>query len=93
MKIIHEKYKNTRKVEDAFVTEFKNSFQEASETNKELAGLIGKTQELLNPLKVLQLFENISDEVRILLYFFDYTVCFLNTDDFERFMFSKCETY
>ncbi|XP_066925897.1 DNA-directed RNA polymerase III subunit RPC1-like isoform X1 [Clytia hemisphaerica] len=62
MKIIHEKYKNTRKTEDPFITDFHNSFEEAMKSNKELSTYLNKTQEILNPLKVLQLFENISDQ-------------------------------
>lgn len=63
MKIVHEKYKTNRKQDDSFMTEFKNSFSSACETNKELSGLLGKTQEIMNPIKVKQLFEAISDEV------------------------------
>lgn len=63
MKIVHEKYKNTKKQEDPLITDFKNSFQAATENNKELGSLINKAQELLNPLKVLQLFENVPNEV------------------------------
>ena len=63
MKIVHEKYKTNRKQDDSFMTEFKNSFNGACETNKELSGLLGKTQEIMNPIKVKQLFEAISDEV------------------------------
>lgn len=62
MKIVHEKYKNTKKQEDPLITDFKNSFQAATENNKELGSLINKAQELLNPLKVLQLFENVPNE-------------------------------
>lgn len=63
MKIIHEKYKNTKKTEDPTINEFHNSFQEAIKANKEIQSYLGKAQEILNPLKVLQLFENISNEV------------------------------
>ena len=63
MKIVHEKYKTNRKQDDSFMIEFKNSFSGACETNKELSGLLGKTQEIMNPIKVKQLFEAISDEV------------------------------
>lgn len=64
MKIVHEKYKTTTKRNiDPCIAEFKNSFNNASESNKEIAGLVEKTQEILNPLKVLQIFQNILDEV------------------------------
>lgn len=63
MKIVHEKYKVvSKKTADPCIAEFKNSFLNAVEANKELQSLIDKTQQLLNPLKVLQLFENISDK-------------------------------
>jgi len=65
MKIIHEKYKTTKKTEDPLITDFHNSFEEALKSNKEIGTFLNKAQELLNPLKVLQLFENISDQVII----------------------------
>lgn len=64
MKIIHEKYKTTKKSEDPVITKFHQSFEDAIKSNKELPTYLTKAQEILNPLKVLQLFENISDQVR-----------------------------
>lgn len=63
MKIIHEKYKTTKKTEDPVITEFHQSFEDAIKSNKEITTYLNKAQEILNPLKVLQLFENISDQV------------------------------
>ena len=68
MKIIHEKYKTTKKTEDPVIVDFHNSFEEALKSNKEIGTFLNKAQELLNPLKVLQLFENISDQVIINSY-------------------------
>ena len=44
MKIIHEKYKTSRKVVDPSITDFHASFEEAITHNKELAGLVNKAQ-------------------------------------------------
>ena len=63
MKIIHEKYKTTKKTEDPVIADFHQSFEDAIQSNKEITTYLNKAQEILNPLKVLQLFENISDEV------------------------------
>lgn len=63
MKIIHEKYKTTKKTEDPVIMDFHQSFEDAIKSNKEITTYLNKAQEILNPLKVLQLFENISDQV------------------------------
>ncbi|XP_071108022.1 DNA-directed RNA polymerase III subunit RPC1-like [Haliotis cracherodii] len=62
LKIIHDRYKQNRKGGEPVFTEFVGSFQSANESNKELEGLLPKTQEVLNPLSVLHLFERIRDE-------------------------------
>ncbi|XP_047127085.1 DNA-directed RNA polymerase III subunit RPC1 isoform X1 [Hydra vulgaris] len=62
MKILHEKYKTTRKVDDGIITDFKNSFNEAIVYNKELDGITSKMNLVLNPLKVFHIFQNITDE-------------------------------
>ncbi|XP_067671206.1 DNA-directed RNA polymerase III subunit RPC1-like isoform X1 [Haliotis asinina] len=62
LKIIHDRYKQNRKGGEPVFNEFVGSFQSASESNKELEGLLSKTQEVLNPLSVLHLFERIRDE-------------------------------
>ena len=44
MKILHEKYRSTRKVLDPVISEFHSSFQAAVEHNKELEPLVKKAQ-------------------------------------------------
>ncbi|XP_028287346.1 DNA-directed RNA polymerase III subunit RPC1 isoform X1 [Parambassis ranga] len=62
LKIIHEKYKTTKKVVDPFVSEFIQSFDTATEHNKLLEPLLSRAQENLNPLVALSLFKRIPDE-------------------------------
>eukprot|EP00794_Sanderia_malayensis_P012251 gene12251-13513_t len=62
LKIIHEKFKTSRKVVDPQITNFHLSFEEAIAYNKELAPLVNKAQVMLNPLKVQTLFQSIVDE-------------------------------
>lgn len=65
LKIVHEKYRpsTTKQLPPQEVRDFQRVVQEAAEGNKELLPFIGKAQENLNPLRVLQLFERIPDEV------------------------------
>ena len=44
LKIIHEKYKTTKKVADPFVSEFLQSFDIAIEHNKEVESLLNRAQ-------------------------------------------------
>uniref|UniRef100_UPI0037E98FD2 DNA-directed RNA polymerase III subunit RPC1 n=1 Tax=Semicossyphus pulcher TaxID=241346 RepID=UPI0037E98FD2 len=62
LKIIHEKYKTTKKVVDAFVSEFMQSFDTAIEHNKVMEPLLTRAQENLNPLVVLNMFKRIPQE-------------------------------
>ncbi|KAM6105196.1 LOW QUALITY PROTEIN: DNA-directed RNA polymerase III subunit RPC1 [Pterocles gutturalis] len=62
LKIIHEKYKTNKKVVDPVVSTFLQSFETAIEHNKEVEPLLGRAQENLNPLVVLNLFKRISAE-------------------------------
>ncbi|CAB4015852.1 DNA-directed RNA polymerase III subunit RPC1 [Paramuricea clavata] len=62
MKIVHEKYKSTKKILHPAISEFRASFQNALEHNKELELLLAKAQEILNPLRILTLFRDILDE-------------------------------
>ncbi|MCJ8738885.1 hypothetical protein PDJAM_G00040890 [Pangasius djambal] len=62
LKIIHEKYKSSKKVVDPIVSDFLQSFDTAIEHNKEVEGLLTRAQENLNPLVVLNLFRRISSE-------------------------------
>ncbi len=65
LKIVHEKYRpsTTKQKPPKEVRDFRSVIQEAAELNKELMPFIAKAQENLNPLRVLQLFERIPDEV------------------------------
>ena len=44
MKIVHEKYKSTRKYVDPVISEFQASFESAVDYNKELDNLLNKAQ-------------------------------------------------
>ncbi|XP_064623865.1 DNA-directed RNA polymerase III subunit RPC1-like [Lineus longissimus] len=67
LKIVHDKYRSTKKT-DAIVQEFIHSFDDAVEHNKEIEAHLSKTQEMLNPLIVLNLFRTIpQDELPLLL--------------------------
>ena len=44
MKIVHEKYKSTKKVLDPEISSFQSSFESAMENNKELVNLVHKAQ-------------------------------------------------
>lgn len=50
------------KKNESIVKEYVESFSIAKEYNKEIEPLIGRSHEILNPLKVQQLFKNIPDE-------------------------------
>ncbi|XP_012859703.2 DNA-directed RNA polymerase III subunit RPC1 [Echinops telfairi] len=68
LKIIHEKYKTNKKVVDPIVSNFLQSFETAIEHNKEVESLLGRAQENLNPLVVLNLFKRIpAEDVPLLL--------------------------
>uniref|UniRef100_A0A8C2PGV5 DNA-directed RNA polymerase subunit n=1 Tax=Capra hircus TaxID=9925 RepID=A0A8C2PGV5_CAPHI len=68
LKIIHEKYKTNKKVMDPIVSSFLQSFETAIEHNKEVEPLLGKAQENLNPLVVLNLFKRIpAEDIPLLL--------------------------
>ncbi|EGW07354.1 DNA-directed RNA polymerase III subunit RPC1 [Cricetulus griseus] len=68
LKIIHEKYKTNKKVVDPVVSNFLQSFETAIEHNKEVEPLLGRAQENLNPLVVLNLFKRIpAEDVPLLL--------------------------
>ncbi|KAL8202295.1 UNVERIFIED_CONTAM: DNA-directed RNA polymerase III subunit RPC1 [Gekko kuhli] len=68
LKIIHEKYKTTKKIVDPVVSDFIQSFDTATEHNKEIESLLGRAQENLNPLVVLNLFKRIpAEDIPLLL--------------------------
>jgi DNA-directed RNA polymerase III subunit RPC1 len=57
---MHDKYKSGKKNEQ-IIKEYVESFNTAKQFNKELDYLIGKSHEILNPLRVLSLFKNIPE--------------------------------
>jgi DNA-directed RNA polymerase III subunit RPC1 len=66
LKIIHDKFRAKKTAEE--LEKWKTTFASAVETHKELGVYINKPVfEDLNPLKVLDLFNRISDEVRDIL--------------------------
>ncbi|XP_072312069.1 DNA-directed RNA polymerase III subunit RPC1 isoform X2 [Eucyclogobius newberryi] len=68
LKIIHEKYKTTKKTVDPFVSEFMQSFNTAMEHNKIIEPLLTRAQENLNPLVALSMFRRIpAEDVPLLL--------------------------
>ncbi|XP_064601918.1 DNA-directed RNA polymerase III subunit RPC1-like [Liolophura sinensis] len=62
LKITHDRYKSSPKNASPIVMEFLNSFENAMEHNKEIESMVNKTQEVLNPLMVLNLFKRIPEE-------------------------------
>lgn len=66
LKIVHDKYRAKKTADE--MDKFKTTFKSAVEFQKELGIYINKAViEELNPLKVLDLFQRISDEVRFLV--------------------------
>ena len=65
LKIVHEKYRVSPSVlgKSEEAREFQRMIQGVAEENKELKPFLGKAQENLTPLRVLQLFIRIPDEV------------------------------
>lgn len=61
LKIMHDKFKSGKK-NDAIIKDHVESFSIAKECNKDLEPLIAKSHEILNPLRVLNLFKNIPEE-------------------------------
>jgi DNA-directed RNA polymerase III subunit RPC1 len=61
LRIVHEKYR-AKKVAEEY-EQFKNTFNNALEAVPEMKAHISKAQEDMNPLRVLNLFKAISDEV------------------------------
>lgn len=66
LKIVHEKYRPTtssKRPPPQEVREFRQVIDEVAEHNMELQPFVSKAQDNLNPLRVLQLFERVPDEV------------------------------
>lgn len=62
LKIMHDKFKQGKKNEP-IIKEYVESFSSAKEYNKDIEPLISKSHEILNPLRVLNIFKNIPEEV------------------------------
>jgi DNA-directed RNA polymerase III subunit RPC1 len=60
-KIVHEQYKQEKKF-TVELNKFRKDLEKATEAHKEMSPHINKAQEILNPLKVLRLFQNILDQ-------------------------------
>lgn len=72
LKIIHDKFRAKKVAEE--MEKWKKTFAPAVEAQKELGMYLSKAvHEDLNPLKVLDLFKRISDEVCVLYNFVCYT--------------------
>lgn len=56
------------KKNESIIKDYIESFTIAKEYNKEIEPLINKSHEILNPLKVLNLFKNIPDEVNLHIF-------------------------
>lgn len=69
LKILHDKYKMASKKNETIIEDYLQSFALAKDCNKELEPLISKSHEILNPLRVLNLFKSIPEEVMIFLHF------------------------
>lgn len=64
LKIIHDRFRAKKTADE--MEQWKKTFTHAVEAQKDLAIYVNRTvHEELNPLKVLDLFKRISDEVRI----------------------------
>lgn len=61
LKIVHDKYKQRRGAEP-LIKDFVEAFEDAKKYNKDVEGLIPKVQEVLNPIIVQSVFQQISDE-------------------------------
>ncbi|XP_072037718.1 LOW QUALITY PROTEIN: DNA-directed RNA polymerase III subunit RPC1-like [Amphiura filiformis] len=63
LKIVHERFKSTRAMDESIITEFQASFETAKQHNKDIEPLLSKAQvESLNPLIVLNLFKRVPSE-------------------------------
>jgi DNA-directed RNA polymerase III subunit RPC1 len=77
LKIQHDKFKANKKNEP-LVKDYVESFFFAKEYNKEIEPLISKSHEILSPLKVLDLFKEIPEEVILFeTLFFKHIICLL----------------
>jgi DNA-directed RNA polymerase III subunit RPC1 len=75
LKMMHDKFK-TGKKNDAIIKEHVESFSLAKEFNKDIEPLINKSHEILNPLRVLELFRSIPEDVSTYMMSFWHDVAF-----------------
>jgi len=69
LKIAHDKYRTQKRQHNA-LTDINEVFHSARQGNSEVAALINSYTEILNPVRVLELFERIPTEVCFYLNFF-----------------------
>jgi len=69
LKIAHDKYRTQKRQHNA-LTDINEVFHSARQGNSEVAALINSYTEILNPVRVLELFERIPTEVCFYLSFF-----------------------
>lgn len=62
LKVAHEKYS---KAATSFREEYFKQLEEAIKHNKEIKSNLNRIQDDLNPIRVLRLFEKISEEVKL----------------------------
>ena len=79
IRIVHEKYR-AKKVSEEYEN-FKNSFNNAIEATPEMKAHISKAQEDMNPLRVLNLFKAITDEVNRIRSFLEINSTALTFDN------------
>ncbi len=62
LKIAHDKYRTQKRQHNA-LNDIAEVFHSARQGNSEVGGLVNSYQEILNPVRVLELFERIPKEV------------------------------
>jgi DNA-directed RNA polymerase III subunit RPC1 len=62
LKLIQERYKGSSSKREDLIRDFHANFEEAIKFNKDIKQLLSKAQDDLNPLRVLQIFQNVTDE-------------------------------
>lgn len=63
LKIAHDKFRAQKRQHNS-LTDIQEIFHSARQGNSEVGGLISSYTEILNPIRVLELFERIPTEVR-----------------------------
>lgn len=77
LKIIHDKFRAKKTADE--MERWKKTFNSAIESQKDIAMFINKAaHEDMNPLKVLDLFKRISDEVSFLRTFLSNALTFMS---------------